>query len=194
MRLKKRPNLYIALLHYPIYNKNKKIVTTAVTSFDIHDIARAARTYDVSGFYIVMPIEAQKNLCERIISHWTEGFGAGYNPTRKEALRIVSIVPDLKAVKDDIYKSKKIRPKVVATDARIFKGSIDYLRLRKKIREDNLPYIILLGTGWGIAKRVMNSADYILKPIRGEAEYNHLSVRSAASIIMDRLLGEEVVK
>lgn len=192
MRLKKRPNLYIALLHYPIYNKNKKIVTTAVTSFDIHDIARAARTYDISGLYIVMPIEAQKKLCERIISHWTEGFGAGYNPTRKEALKIVSIVQDLKAVKDDIYKKHRITPKIVATDARIFKGSIDYSKLRKKISDGKAPYLILLGTGWGIAKRVMNSADYILKPIRAGAEYNHLSVRSAASIIMDRLLGKEV--
>ncbi len=194
MRLKKRPNFYIALLHYPIYNKNKKIVTTAVTSFDIHDIARAGRTYDISGFYIVIPIEAQKRLCERIINHWVEGFGAGYNPTRKEALKIVSIAQDLKSVKADIAKKHKIQPKIVTTDARIFKGSIDYAKLRQRIWKDKTPYLILLGTGWGIAKRVMNSADYILKPIRGEAEYNHLSVRSAASIIMDRLLGEEVVK
>jgi len=31
---------------------------------------------------------------------------------------------------------------------------------------------------------------YILEPIRGNAKYNHLSVRSAVSIILDRLLGE----
>lgn len=194
MRLKRRPNLYIALIHYPIYNKNKKIVTTAVTSFDIHDIARLARTYDVSGFYIVMPIEAQKRLCERIINHWTEGFGAGYNPTRKEALKIVSIAPDLKSVKADIARKHKIQPKIITTDARIFKGSIDYVKLRERIWKDESAYLILFGTGWGLAKRVMNSADYILKPIRGEADYNHLSVRSAASIILDRLLGEEVVR
>ncbi|MBI5180148.1 MAG: RNA methyltransferase [Nitrospirae bacterium] len=194
MRLKRRPNLYIALIHYPIYNKNKKIVTTAVTSFDIHDIARLARTYDVSGFYIVMPIEAQKRLCERIINHWTEGFGAGYNPTRKEALKIVSIAPDLKSVKTDIAIKHKIQPRIITTDARIFKGSIDYVKLRERIWKDQTPYLILFGTGWGIAKRVMNSADYILKPIRGGADYNHLSVRSAASIILDRLLGEEVVR
>ncbi|MEK6680685.1 MAG: RNA methyltransferase [Nitrospirota bacterium] len=188
MRSEKKANLYIALLHYPIYNKNKKLVTTAVTSFDIHDIARLARTYDIPKFYIVTPIESQRLLTERIITHWTEGFGAGYNPTRGEALKIVSVVPDLKAVKGDIAKKEGSRPKIVVTDARIFKGAIDYSVLRKRIRKGRTSYLVLFGTGWGISKRLINSADYILKPIRGGAGYNHLSVRSAVSIIIDRLL------
>jgi len=37
---------------------------------------------------------------------------------------------------------------------------------------------------------LMARCDYILEPVSGASDYNHLSVRSAVSIIMDRLLGE----
>jgi tRNA (guanine37-N1)-methyltransferase len=35
-------DLFLALLHYPVRDKNGAIVTTAVTNMDIHDIARSA--------------------------------------------------------------------------------------------------------------------------------------------------------
>jgi hypothetical protein len=35
----------------------------------------------------------------------------------------------------------------------------------------------------------MAHADYILDPLAGAGTYNHLSVRSAVAIILDRLLG-----
>ena len=48
--------------------------------------------------------------------------------------------------------------------------------------------------GWGLAEEALAWADYQLEPIRAEAPsehaYNHLSVRSAVAIILDRLLGE----
>ena len=36
----------------------------------------------------------------------------------------------------------------------------------------------------------MQDCDYILEPVQAGSDYNHLSVRSAVSIILDRLLGE----
>ena len=36
----------------------------------------------------------------------------------------------------------------------------------------------------------MNMSDYILEPIRANSKYNHLSVREAVAIILDRLFGE----
>ena len=33
--------LYVALLHFPVYDKNGAVVTSAVTHMDIHDIARS---------------------------------------------------------------------------------------------------------------------------------------------------------
>jgi hypothetical protein len=40
-----------------------------------------------------------------------------------------------------------------------------------------------------LAEEFISKADYVLDPIAGTADYNHLSVRSAAAIIFDRLLG-----
>ena len=37
---------------------------------------------------------------------------------------------------------------------------------------------------------VMEKFDYILEPIYGPCDYNHLPVRAAVAIILDRLLGE----
>lgn len=48
-------------------------------------------------------------------------------------------------------------------------------------------YLILLGTGWGMPPELVESCDYILEPILGPGDYNHLSVRNAAAIILDRL-------
>ena len=52
-------------------------------------------------------------------------------------------------------------------------------------------YLLVLGTGWGLTNEVMSACSYVLRPIYGAGEYNHLSVRSAASIMFDRLLGEQ---
>ncbi|MCP4687771.1 MAG: RNA methyltransferase, partial [Desulfobacterales bacterium] len=35
------PNLHLALLHYPVVNKNGEPVASAVTNLDLHDISRA---------------------------------------------------------------------------------------------------------------------------------------------------------
>jgi hypothetical protein len=57
--------------------------------------------------------------------------------------------------------------------------------LDKKTR----PYLILLGTGWGLTETVFSQSDYVLEAVAGDSDYNHLSVRSAAAIILDRLIG-----
>jgi len=59
-------NLAIALLHYPVYNKRREVVTTALTNLDLHDIARSSRTFGLERFYIVTPSAEQRNLAERI--------------------------------------------------------------------------------------------------------------------------------
>jgi len=45
------------------------------------------------------------------------------------------------------------------------------------------------GTGRGRAREVLQESDYILAPIEGVLDYNHLSVRSAAAIVLDRMMG-----
>ena len=68
-------NLYVGLVHHPIYDKRREIVATAVTNFDVHDIARCAKTFDLGGFFIITPLESQVYLVKRLIRHWVEDAG-----------------------------------------------------------------------------------------------------------------------
>src|SRR5215471_2265714 len=109
--------LFIALLHHPVLDKNGQIVTTALTNMDIHDIARSARTYDVTRFFVVTPVLALRALAEKIIEHWEVGFGSTYNVTRKDALSIVALESDLDGVIVAVEHETKRRPRIVVTSA-----------------------------------------------------------------------------
>ncbi len=180
--------VYTALLHYPVYNKSKKVVATSLTTLDIHDIARASRTFGVKRYYVVQPIENHLWLARKLLSFWQSGFGKEYNPKRWEALKIVEAVPYFEDALKDIEERDGVRPKVVVTSARRYENSVSYEYLKKKI-EIGEDVIICFGTGWGLTEEFISSADYVLEPIEGPTDYNHLSVRSAAAIILDRLLG-----
>jgi hypothetical protein len=183
-------NFSIALIHYPVYDKNRDVVATAVTNLDIHDIARAARTYGLSRYYIVTPVAEQRRLVEKIRTHWLEGWGSTYNPKRKAALELLQTENSLDEAIADIEKRTGRRPKVVVTGAAGRDDSIGFPGLQSLIKSDpDQPFLLLLGTGWGLTEDVFKKSDYVLEPISGGGDYNHLSVRSAASIMLDRLFG-----
>ena len=184
------PQVYVGLVHYPIYNKNGSVITTAVTNFDVHDIARTARTYNIVKYFIIHPLESQAALVKEILGYWQEGYGGQYNPDRKEAFQIIQLVPDIEQAIADIVETHGEKPLIVTTDARTYSNTISYRQLRETFSHSSRPVLLLFGTGWGIEKAVMEQFDYILEPIYGGGEYNHLPVRSAVSIILDRLLGE----
>ena len=110
--------LYLALLHFPVYDKNGQVVTTAVTHMDIHDIARSARTFGLKGYFVVSPIEAQRALVESLLSHWDEGPGRRRMPDRSDALERVKVCESLAAARDQIGAAEGRAPFVVATTAR----------------------------------------------------------------------------
>lgn len=182
--------LSIALLHYPVYDKNGQVVTTAVTNMDIHDIARGARTYGVSRFYVVTPVKALQKLALKILTHWEQGYGSQYNQTRKEALALVRLKDTLDDVMLDVEREFGGKPKLVVTSARPGGSRTSFLALRDMLIKESQPFLLLLGTGWGLADTVLGQSDYLLEPIDGGTDYNHLSVRCAAAIILDRLLGK----
>ena len=188
-----QPNLYVALIHYPVMDKHGKVVSTSVTNLDIHDIARAARTYGLQAYYLVTPIEAHHWLARRIVHHWEQGWGADYNPNRKDALGVVEVKSDLGEVQEAISARCGRPPVWVATSARQYPNTVSFADLRQKLWSggDGEPYCLLLGTGHGLHPELVLEANLILEPIRGGTPYNHLSVRSAASIIMDRLMAED---
>jgi len=185
-----REKIYVGLVHYPVYNKNKETVCTSVTNFDIHDISRTCRTYNVEEYHIIIPAQAQKVLTERIIGYWQDGVGGTFNKDREEAFERTHTLESIQESIKKIEKKTGKIPDIITTSARIFENSIDYQELSSKIMEDDNPYLVLFGTGWGLTDEIMNMSTYVLKPIRGNTQYNHLSVRSAVAIILDRLLGE----
>lgn len=182
--------LYVTLLHYPVTNKNGEVIASAVTNLDLHDISRAARTYGVQAFYVVTPLEDQKALVEKIVSHWTDGKGARYNPIRREALELIRIRDSLADVADHIRAEAGMSPRTVATCAKSHDRAIGYDCFREMLGTGD-PYLLCLGTAWGLSGAFISEADHILAPVSGNTDYNHLSVRSAASVILDRLLGQQ---
>jgi hypothetical protein len=182
------PSVYLALLHYPVYNKESKVIASAVTNLDIHDIARCAKTYGLKKYYLVTPLDEQVILIKKIINHWTDGYGASYNKDRKKALELVDIKNDLDAAVDDIINISGKKPKIIVTAAKKYDKSISCSLLRDEILDSQASYLLLFGTGWGLVRSIIKDADYVLEPIAGKADYNHLSVRSAVAIILDRLL------
>ncbi len=183
--------VYVGLVHYPIYNKNGKIVTTAITNFDIHDISRTSRTYNISKYFLIHPNESQVLLAKEIMDYWQKGYGAQYNPDRCEAFKLLTIVENIEMAVAAIETQEGKSPIVITTDARIYPNTVSYTFMRNKIETDEIPILLLFGTGWGIEKDTMSKFDYILEPIYGPCDYNHLSVRAAVAIILDRLLGEK---
>jgi len=72
----------------------------------------------VGSFYVVTPLETQQKLVNRMMEHWLKGYGAEYNPTRKEALlntRVVNVLDDAVA---DITQRRGEKPRTVIPDAK----------------------------------------------------------------------------
>lgn len=189
MKKSYKTNLYVALTHYPVLNKNGDIITSAVTNLDLHDISRAAKTYGVRSFYVVTPLVDQQALIDKIVSHWVTGIGARYNPKRREALDLISVKNSLDEVIDHICKNGGDFPKTVVTSAVHSPRNISFSKFREMMKDGNL-YLLIFGTGWGLSEEFITMADYALGPIMGNTDYNHLSVRSATAIILDRLFGK----
>lgn len=188
-------SVYVALLHHSMRDKNGAVVTTAVTNLDIHDIARSSRTYGVKRYFLVNPLEEQHSVVKRIMGHWQEGGGRDYNPDRAEAFGRVRIISWHKEVVAAIEEETGERPEVWMTTARCPEGmkSKGWSQARQELERPGRPKLLVFGTGWGMTEEFLATADAVLDPILPAAEsgYNHLSVRSAVAIALDRLLGQK---
>jgi hypothetical protein len=182
--------LFVALMHYPVVDRNGQVVVSAVTSLDVHDIARSARTYGVRAFYLVHPVAAQREFALAVLDHWRLDSGRLYDSRRREALELVEIAEDLDQAIGAAAALARARPLLIYTSARAA-GGISYAELRaRREQPEGPPLMLMFGTAFGLAPPVLERADLVLAPIRGPDDYNHLSVRAAASIILDRICGD----
>lgn len=177
--------LSIALVHHPVLDAKGEAGTSTLTTMDVHDLSRSARTYGCEGLYVVHPIEAQRALAHRILDHWTHGSSAKRIPDRKDALAIVRIVSTLAEAR----RASGEGSEVWVTAARSVGRSRGWPDARAAIAGDGPPVLLVFGTSWGLAPEVIAGADALLDPIRGVGTYNHLSVRAACAIALDRLRG-----
>lgn len=188
--MKRKAPLAVALMHYPTQDRVGDLVATNITNFDIHDIARACRVYGIDRYYLVHPIREQLMFVERVLDHWNVGEGSKFNPMRKTALRDVRTAENLpQAMRDWGHESAKI----IVTSARTLENqqSYSFRSFKNALESEDQPYILVFGTGFGLTRDFMKSCHGVLEPIKGNStdDYRHLSVRSAVSICLDRLLG-----
>jgi len=201
--LKRRPDLlaranirpylsqgvYVMLVHHPVLNKDGKTVTSAVTGLDLHDISRSCMTYGINKFIVVTPLKSQQEMVCKIVNHW-EKASEGLNPMRSEALSLLKAFDSIEDCLAWIEKKEKKKPLTVATTAKKRAGVLPVFELKRILLERDLPVCILFGTSWGLADEVFSGVDVVLSPILGgKGDYNHLSVRSAVAILLDRLFG-----
>jgi hypothetical protein len=147
----------------------------------------------------------------RIVGHWRKDQSQQYHPKRFDALSLVRLVHDFQEVKSAIRAECGEDPEVVMPDARPLANPVSYAQLRAELEDPKRtrPLVIVFGTGWGIAEPFYPEVHRILAPIHGPKQestessemsaelnensepkrYNHLSVRAAAAIVLDRLFG-----
>ncbi len=185
------PSHYVALMHSDVLiGQERKQGVTSVTSIDIHDIARSSKTYGVEEFFIVTPLLDQQKIVQTLLDFWKEGIGFEYNRCRYDALQLVQLIASLDDVIKKIETKEGKKPLVIATSAQEIDGQqVISFYDQKKVWAEDRPILILFGTGQGLSQSVIERCDYLLLPINGFSEFNHLSVRSAAAIVLDRWLG-----
>lgn len=185
------PRLAVGLLHYPILNQKKGVVATNITNFDIHDIARAARVFGAEKYFLIHPMREQLMFVERILDHWRTGEGSKYNIFRKRALDDVHVAETLEQALAQWNPGGEVL--TIGTHARPVPGTEFYsiADLRHQMWDQKKSVFLLFGTGFGMTEEYMSGLSGILESIRGAPpdDFRHLSVRSAVSIYLDRLMG-----
>lgn len=182
--------VYVIEVHHPVLDKKGNKSTTSITGMDLHDIARACRTYGVKKYLIVTPLEPQREMVKKIAAHWITGYGANFNPDRREAMSLIKTFATLDRALAWVGEKEKREPLTIATTAKQDGRASHWLGLKRELLRRDAPVAFLFGTGWGLHEAVLERASAVLTPIAGGRDgYNHLSVRSAAGIVLDRFFG-----
>ena len=182
--------LDVALVHHPVRDRLGHTIATAINNVDVHDIARSCRTYDVRAFHVVTPILAQQQIAERILLHWREGEGATRLPERGDALDRVRIASSIEDVVQRMEAELGVRPRTIVTSAAPPEDKVwlSHEEAAIALAAPDSVALLILGNGHGLTEEVMDAADVVLAPILGVSDYNHLSVRAAAAVLLDRVL------
>ena len=185
-----RNKVHLALRHDSVLGRQNTIIHANVTQIDLHDFCRLVATYALGGFHAVTEIGAQHEICQNILDFWNEGYGKDYNPDRVVALQKMRIHKDFQQLVTELTELDGEAPLLVGTSAKPFEDSkkvLDFSAFSDIIARSDRSVVIQFGTSWGLSTEQLDRCDWVLPPIYGYDGYNHLSVRCAAAIIVDRL-------
>jgi tRNA (guanine37-N1)-methyltransferase len=185
------PSHYIAIMHTDVKLKVEGVGNTSIASLDIHDAARASITYGIKNLFIVSPLQDQQEILRTFLKFWGSEIGKKYNESRQQAVSCVRPVFSFQEMIETINKQENMKaPIIITTSAQNIKygKQIDFYS-QGEVWQHDRPVLFLFGTGQGLSEKILEKSDYSLLPISGLTEYNHLSVRSAISIVLDRWLG-----
>ena len=191
------PNHYSLLMHTDVLvgGSEKRVGKTSVTPLDMHDIARSSKTFGLKNFFIVTPLVDQQKIVKKMLNFWQGDIGQEYNFNRFESLARVRLEESLESAIKYIEEQEGKKPVVIVTSAKsVENGNRICFYDQDKVWALKRPVLFVFGTGCGLSDEIMGRADFVLLPIEGFSDYNHLSVRSAAAIIFDRWLGINVKK
>ncbi len=166
-------------------------MTTSITNLDVHDISRTCMTYGITQYHVINPLKSMHDLFERITGFWQSNVARKYNADRSDALQILKFMKSVDDSIAEITKQEGIEPIIVTTTAIKRDAQIGFGQLKQIVETGDKPVLLIFGTGNGLANEIHQSADYVLEPIYGTNNYNHLSVRSAVAIILDRIFSEK---
>jgi tRNA (guanine37-N1)-methyltransferase len=188
------PSHYVALMHTDVLiGEEKRLGHSSVTSVDIHDIARSSKTYGVKEFFIVTPLIDQQKIVQKMLDFWKKGIGFEYNRCRYDAIQLVQLTASLNDTIKHIEEREGKKPLIITTSAKVVNAEqIISFYDQKKVWQSDRPVLLVFGTGQGLAPFVIEQSDYLLVPVEGFSDFNHLSVRSAVAIILDRWLGSNI--
>jgi tRNA (guanine37-N1)-methyltransferase len=186
------PAHYVLLNHGDVMVGRQERIpgTTSVTSIDMHDIARSSKTYGIKNFFLVTPLLDQQKVITTLLDFWQKGAGIDYNKQRHEAVKSVRMASTVDEVIAQIEQAEGARPLVIATSARAqehhqmitFYDQHTVWALKR-------PVLFVFGTGQGLTPEFINQCDFLLPPVGSMSDFNHLSVRSAVAVVLDRWLG-----
>lgn len=188
------PSHYVAIMHAEIVVKGTgqpdRVGCTSVTSLDLHDTARSCATYGIKNMFMVSPLKDQQAIMRDLLAFWVSDEGKAYNLSRHEAVSRVVPIDSLAQTIELIKKQEGAAPLIITTSAKqhAHAKTIDYFS-QQTVWQLDRPVLFLFGTGHGLADHVIEQSDFLLVPVEGMTDYNHLSVRSAIAIILDRWLG-----
>ena len=182
--------LFLALLHYPVLNRKGDTIASAITNLDLHDLARSCRYVRRAGVLYRDPAQGPAGPCKPDHGPLDRGHRRRNPPGKARGSQAFESGGKLLFGRCRIITRRSGQtPFLWATTAKNGEIAIPHRGARRWLESESRPFLLLFGTGWGLAPEIFDTVDAVLEPIPGVNGYNHLPVRAAASIMLDRLLG-----